>query len=167
MAKGLELQLQHQSFQWIFRIDFLYDFLVWYPCSEGTLRVFSNTTVQKHQFFSGQLSRGESSHVHTRLLEKSHLRLDGQLWQSNLLLFNILCRFVIAFHLRSKRLLISWLQSPSALILQPPQIKSLTVTIVSPSICHEVMGPDVIILAFWKLRVFCYFFPQILFKIFN
>ena len=52
---------------------------------------------------------------------------------------------------RSKRLLISWLQSPSAVILEPLKIKSLTVSIVSPSICHEVMGPDAMILVFWML----------------
>ena len=56
------------------------------------------------------------------------------------LIFNMLSRLVIAFLLRSKRLLISWLQSPSAVILEPRKIKSLTVSIVSPSICHEVMG---------------------------
>ena len=55
-------------------------------------------------------------------------------------------RLVIAFLPRRKRLLISWLQSPSAVILEPKKIKSLTVSIVSPSICHEVMGPDVMIL---------------------
>ena len=58
------------------------------------------------------------------------------------LLFNMLSRFVVAFLLRSKYLLISWLQSPSVVILEPPKIKSLTVSIVSPSIYHEVMGPD-------------------------
>ena len=55
------------------------------------------------------------------------------------LLFNTLSRFVTAFIPRSKHLLISWLQSPSAVILEPKKIKSLTVSIVSPSICHEVM----------------------------
>ena len=64
------------------------------------------------------------------------------------LFFNILSRFVIAFLPRRKCLLISWLQSPSAVILQPKKIKSLIVSIVSPSICHEVVGPDAIILAF-------------------
>jgi len=58
------------------------------------------------------------------------------------LLFKMLSRLVITFLPRSKRLLISWLQSPSAVILEPPKIKSLTVSTVSPSICHEVMGPD-------------------------
>ena len=62
-----------------------------------------------------------------------------------------LTRFVIAFLLRSKHLLISWLQSPSAEILEPKKIKSVTVSIVSPSICHEVMGPDAMILVFWML----------------
>ena len=58
------------------------------------------------------------------------------------LLFNTLSRFVIVFPPRSKHLLISWLQSPSAVILEPHKIKSVTVSTVSPSICHEVMGPD-------------------------
>ena len=57
------------------------------------------------------------------------------------LFFNKLSRFVITFLARSKCLLISWLQSPSAVILEPKKIKSVTVSIVSPSICHEVMGP--------------------------
>ena len=64
------------------------------------------------------------------------------------LLFNILSRFVIAFLPRSKCLLISWLQSPSAVILEPQKIKSATVSTVSPSMCHEVMGPDAIIFVF-------------------
>ena len=62
--------------------------------------------------------------------------------------FNMLSRLVIAFLPRSKHLLISWLQSPSAVILEPKKIKSDTVSTVSPSICHEVMGPDAMILVF-------------------
>ena len=58
------------------------------------------------------------------------------------LLLNILCRLVITFLPRSKRLFISWLQSLSAVILEPPKIKSDTVSTVSPSICHEMMGPE-------------------------
>ena len=58
------------------------------------------------------------------------------------LLFNVLSRLVITFLPRTKRLLISWLQSPSAVILEPKQIKSDTLSTVSPSISHEVMGPD-------------------------
>ena len=67
------------------------------------------------------------------------------------LYFNMLSRLVIAFLPRSKGLLISWLQSPSAVILEPPKIKSVTVSFVSPSICHEVMGPDTMILVFLML----------------
>ena len=68
------------------------------------------------------------------------------------LLLNVLSRLVIAFLPRSKRLLISWLQSPSAVILEPPQIKSDTVSIVSPSICHEVIGLDAMICIFLNVE---------------
>ena len=68
------------------------------------------------------------------------------------LLFNKLSRLVIAFLPRSKHLLIHWLQSPSAVILEPKKIKSVTVSIVFPSICHEVMGPDAMIFVFWKVE---------------
>ena len=64
------------------------------------------------------------------------------------LLFNVVSMLVIAFLLKSKHLLISCLQSPSAVILEPPKIKCLTISIVSPCICHEVMGPDAMILVF-------------------
>ena len=64
------------------------------------------------------------------------------------LLFHMLSRLVIAFLPRTKRLLISWIQSPSAVILEPPKIKSDTVSTVSPYISHEVVGPDVIIFIF-------------------
>ena len=67
------------------------------------------------------------------------------------LLSNMLSRLVTVFLPRSKRLLISWLQSASAVILEPKKIKYLTVSIVSPSICHEVMGLDAMILVFWML----------------
>ena len=67
------------------------------------------------------------------------------------LLFNRLSRLVITFLPRSKHLLISWLQSPSAVILEPQKIKSDTVSTVSPSICHEVVGPDAMILVSWML----------------
>ena len=67
------------------------------------------------------------------------------------LFFNMLSRFVIAFLPRTKCLLISWLQSLYEVILEPPKIKSFTVSIVSPSICHEVMGTDALSLVFWRL----------------
>ena len=67
------------------------------------------------------------------------------------LLFNMLSRLVIAFLPRSKHLLISWLKSPSTVILEPKTIKSVTVSTVYRSICHEAMGPDAMILVFWML----------------
>ena len=67
------------------------------------------------------------------------------------LLFNMLTSFIIAYLPRRKHLLISWLQSPSAVIMEPKKIKSVTVSILSTSICHEVMRPDARILVFWML----------------
>ena len=69
------------------------------------------------------------------------------------LLFNMLSRLVIAFLRGSKHLLISWLQSPSAVILEPPKIKSDTVSTVSPSISHEVMGTDAMIFGFLNVEL--------------
>ena len=69
------------------------------------------------------------------------------------LLFNMLSRLVITFLPRSKHLLISWLQSPSTVILELPKIKSATVATVSPSICHEVMGLDAMILVFLNVEL--------------
>ena len=72
-------------------------------------------------------------------------------WQAMSLLFNMLPRLVITFLPRSKHLLISWLQLPSAVILEPKKVKLVTVSTVPLSICHEVMGPDTMILVFWML----------------
>ena len=72
------------------------------------------------------------------------------------LLFNMLSRLVIAFLPRRKHLLISWLQSPSAVILEPKTLKSLTVSIVSPSICHEVMGLDAALLQYNSITLLFY-----------
>ena len=72
-------------------------------------------------------------------------------WQSMSLLFNMLSRLLIAFSPKSKHLLISRLQSPSAVIVDPLKIKSDTLSTVPPSICHEVMGPDAMIFVFWVL----------------
>ena len=108
--------------------------------SKGLSRVFSNTTVQKHQFFSAQLSSQSNTHIHTWPLEKpialTRWTLVGKVMS---LLLNMIFRLVITFLPRSKHLLISWLQSPSAVILEPRKIKSDTVSTVSPSISHEVM----------------------------
>ena len=76
------------------------------------------------------------------------------------LLFNMLPRFFIAFLPRSKHLLISWLQSPSAVILKPKKIKSLTISVVSPSICHEVMGLDAVIFIFCNVELLTQLFQS-------
>ena len=74
------------------------------------------------------------------------------------LLFNILSKFVIAFLPRSMLLFISWLQLSSVVILEPKKIKSVTVSLVYPRICHEAMGLDAMILVFWILNFFSFFF---------
>ena len=123
----------------------------WYPLgwteqislqSKGLSRVFSNTTVQNHQFFGAQLSSQSNSHPY--MTTGKSITLTRQTFIGNVmsLLFNMLSRLVITFLPSSKCLLISWLQSPSAVNLEPPKIKSATVSTVSPSISHEVMGPD-------------------------
>ena len=114
-------------------------------------RVFSNTTVQKHQFLGAQPSLWSNSHICTWLPKKIALTICTFVSKVMSLLFNMLCRFFIAFLSRSKHLLISWLQSLSRMILEPKKIKSVTVYIVSPSIFHEVTGPDAMILVFWML----------------
>ena len=150
VAKDLEFQLQHQSFQKTPRTDHL----CWISLqSKGLSRVFSNTTVQKHQFFCAQLSSQSNSHIHTWPLTGKTIALTRGTFVGKVMsmLFNMLSRFVITFLPRSTCLLISWLQSPSAVILEPPKIKSDPVCTVSPSISHEVMGPDTMILVFWML----------------
>ena len=116
--------------------------------SKGLSRVFSSTTVQRHQFLA-------LSFLYSPTLASIHdywktiaLTIETYVGKIMSLLFNMLSRLVIAFLPNGKRLLISWLQSQSAVILEPPKIKSVTVFIVSPSICHEVMGSDAMILVF-------------------
>ena len=152
MAKVLEFNLQHQSFQWIFRTDFLYDWLVWFPCSPRDSQEFSPIPPFK-SINSSALS----------CLYGPTLTSIYDYWKSLIrrtfavkvvsLLFNILSRLVIAFLPRSIYLLISWLQAPSAVVLEPKKRKSVTVSIsiVFPSICHEVICPDAMILVFWML----------------
>ena len=126
-----------------FRMDWLNLLAV-----HGTLRVCSNTTVQKHQFFSTQLS--SQSNCHPYMTTGKTIALTRQTFVGKVmsLLLNMLSRLDITFLPRSKRLLISWLQSPSAVILEPRKIKSDTVSTVSPFTCHEVMGPDAMIFIF-------------------
>ena len=130
-----------------FRIDWL-DL----PAVQGTLKSLlqhhcSKAWILRHSaFFIVQLS-------HPYITTGKTIALTRHTFVSKVmsLLLNMLSRLVTAFLPRSKQLLISWLQSPSAVILEPPKIKSLTVSIVSPSIHHEVMGLDAMILVFWML----------------
>src|SRR5574341_2646088 len=110
---------------------------------QGTLKSLlqhhsSKASILRHSaFFTVQLSH---PHMTTgKTIAFTRRTFAGKVMS---LLLNMLSRLVITFLLRSKRLLISWLQSPSAVILEPKKIKSATVSTVSPSICHEVMGPD-------------------------
>ena len=125
-----------------FRID-------WSPAVQGTLKCLlqhhsSKTSIlQCPAFFIVQLS-------YPYMTTGKTIALTRQTFVGKViaLLFNMPSRLVIAFLPRNKRLLTSWLQSPSVVILEPPKIKSVTVSIVSPSIYHEVMGPDAMILVF-------------------
>ena len=127
-----------------FRMDWL-DLLA----VQGTLKSLSQqhsskASIPQHSaFFIVQLS-------HPYMTTGKTIALTRRTFVDNVmsLLFNMLSRLVITFLPRSKRLLISWLQSPSAVILEPPKIKSATVSTVSPSIYHEVIGPDAVILVF-------------------
>ena len=151
VAKVLEFQLQHQSFQWTlisFRMDWL-DLLA----VQGTLKSLlqhhsSKASILWHSaFFIVWLSHPYMTTGKTIALTRR--TFVGKVMS---LLFNMLSRLVITFLPRSKRLLISWLQSPSAVILEPRKIKSVTVSTISPSTCHEVMGPDAMIYVFWMLN---------------
>ena len=102
--------------------------------------------LQCSAFFTVQIS-----HPYMTMVENIALTRQTFVGKVMSLLFNMLSRLVIAFLPRSKRLLISWPQLPSAVILEPKKIKSLTVSIVSPSICHKVMGPGAMIFVFRML----------------
>ena len=145
----MEFQLQHQSFQRTPRTDLLYNGLVGSPCSPRD----SQESSLKPQFKS--INSSVLSLLYNPTLTSIHdywktIALPRQTFVDKVvsLLLNILSRLVITFLPRSKRLLISWLQSPSAVILEPIKIKSDTVSTVSPSISHEVMGPDAMIFVF-------------------
>ena len=105
-------------------------------------RVYTSS-LQPSAFFTVQLSHPYMTTGKTIALTRR--TLDSKVMS---LLLNILSRLVITFLPRSERLLISWLQSPSAAILEPQKVKSDTVSTISPSIFHEVMGPDAMIFVF-------------------
>ena len=119
VARVLELQPQHQSFQWIFRVDFLEDWLVWCPCyRRDSQKSFSCTTVWKYQFFGSAFFMVQLWHLHMTTGKTIALTICTFVSKVISLLFSTLSRFVIAFLPRNKHILISWLQSPSAVILE-------------------------------------------------
>ena len=125
-----------------FRMDWLDLFEVRRTLKSLLQHHSSKASIPRHTaFFIVQLS-------HPYMTTGKTIALTGWTFVGKVvsLLFNRLSRLVITFLPRSKRLLISWLQSPSAVIWEPPKIKSVTVSTVSPSICHEVMGLDAMIL---------------------
>ena len=142
---SFNISLSNEYFRLIFfRMDWL-DILE----VEGTLKSLlhhhsSKASILQHSaFFTVQLS-------HPYMTTGKTIALMRQTFVGKVmsLLFNMQPRLVIIFLPRSKHLLISWLQSPPSVILEPPKIKSATVSTVSPSICHEVMGPDAMIFIF-------------------
>ena len=149
VTKVLELQFQHQSFQWIYRTDFLQDWLVWSLCSPRDSQE-SYPTPQFKRINSWALSFFMVQCSHPYLTTGKTILLTRWTFVGKVisLPFNMLSRLIITFLPRSKCILISWMQSPSAVILELKKIKSVTVSIVSPSICHEVVGPDAIIFIF-------------------
>ena len=129
-----------------FRMDWL-DLLAVQGTLKSLLQYYSSeASVLRSAFFIVQLSHPYITTGKTIVLAR--WTFVGKVTS---LLFNTLSRLVITFLPRSKRLLISWLQSPSAVILEPKKIASVTVSTVSPSIWHEVMGPDAMIWPFWML----------------
>ena len=118
--------------------------------SKGLSRVFSNATVQKHQFFVLSFMV-QLSYSYMTAAKTIALTIQTFVGKVMSLLYSMLSRLLIAFLPKSKCLLVSWLLSPSAEILEPKKIKSVTVSFVYPSFCHEVMGPDAMILDFGML----------------
>ena len=140
--------LQHQSFQWRFRVDL--DWLVWSPCCPRDSQKSSPTPQFKSINSSALSLLYGPTHIHSYTTTGKTITLTTQTFVVKVisLIFNTQSRLAIAFLPRSKCLLISWLQSPSAVILEPRKIKSVTASTFSPSICHEDMGPEAMILVF-------------------
>ena len=145
----MELQLQYSN-EYSGLISFRID---WFDlCAvQGTLKSLLQHHSSKVSILRHSFSLWFNSHPSIHMTTEKTIALTRQTFVDKgimSLLFNMLSRFVIASLPRSKCLLISWLQSPSAVILESPKIKSVTVSIISQLICHEVMGPDALILVF-------------------
>ena len=147
------LELQHQSFNEYsgfisFKIDWFYFLAVQWTLKSSQTPQIKSIKYSEISFLYGPTLT--SIHDAGKTIALIILTFDSKVIS---LLSDMLSKFVTAFLPRSKRPLISWLQSQSAVILGPKKIKSVIVSIVSPSICQEVMGPDAMILVFWMLNL--------------
>ena len=124
---------------------------------QGTLQSLIQHHSSKHQFFGIQPSLGPT-HTHPYMTTGKTIALTRWNFVGKVMCLLMLSRLVIAFLPQSKCPLISWLHAPSAVILESKKIKSVTISIVSPSICIQVMGPDAMIFIFWKLSFKANFF---------
>ena len=120
---------------------------------KGLSGIFSSTIIQRYQFFGALPSYGPALTILCDHWEDHSLEFRDLVMS---LLFKIQSRFVIAFLPRKNCLLILWLQSPSAVILEPKKRKSVTTSTFFPSICQEVMGPDAMILVLWVFLIFSF-----------
>ena len=145
MTKILEFQLQHQSFQQVFRVDFL----VWSPCcSRDFQESLQHCSSKASILWCSAFCMVQLPQLYVNTGEIIDLTIRTFVGRVMSLVFNTLSRFVIALLPRNKCPLTSWMQSPSTVILELKKRKSVTTFIFPPSICHEVMGPDAMILVF-------------------
>ena len=135
-----------------FWVDFLEDWLVWFTYNQRDSQESSIVRQFKSINFGAlNLLYGPTlTFIQDNWKNRSFAYMDF-VSKVTTLLYNMLSRLVIAFLPRGKHLLISWLQSLSTVILEPKEIKSVTVSNFFPSVCHEMMGPDAMILVFWML----------------
>ena len=145
----MEFRLQHQSSsEYSGLISFRMDWLDLHAVQETLKSLVQHHSLKASILRCSALFIVQLSHPHVITGKTIALTRCTFVDKVISLLFNVLSRFVIAFLPRSKHLLILWLQSPSVVILEPQNIKSITVSIASPPICHEVMGLNAIILVF-------------------
>ena len=163
MTKMLEFHLHHQSFQWVFGVDFPYNWLVWSFCCPRDSQE-SSPAPQFQGINSSVLWLLYGPVLKLYMTTGKTIALTIRMFVGRVmsLLFNTMSRFLLAFLLRSNCLLISWLQLPSAVILQPKKRNSVTTSTLSLFICHEIMGSNAMILVFlifsfkFSLRVFIF-----------
>ena len=154
VAKVLVFQLQHQNIHQEYSglISFRMDWFDLLAVGETLKNLLQHHNMKALILWCSAFPTGQLSHPYMTTGKTITLTVWTPIGVPVMfLLYSTLSRFVIAFLPRSKRLLISWLQSPSSVIWEPKKVKSVTVSTFSSSICHEVMGPDAMVLVFWML----------------